>query len=146
MLLVGQYSSKISAKRRVAVPSKFKRVLGETFILTRWYEGCLVLVGKNEWKKLINILTGRTKGLTEPFRDTDRFLFGMAFEVIPDNQGRIIIPEKLSSYAGIDKSVIFIGLGNRVEVWNERTWLEREKYVTSKAGAFIERLVKEDGA
>ncbi len=142
-MLIGQYSSKISKKRRVAVPFKFRQQLGEVFILTRWYENCLALVSISEWNLLVKKLIGEAKGITEPVRDTDRFLLGLAFELKPDEQGRVIIPEKLAEFAGIKEGVVFIGLGNRVEVWDEENWVKKEDEVQKHASEYIEKITKQ---
>lgn len=142
-MLIGQYSSNISKKRRVAIPAKFRSELGDVFILTRWYEGCLALVSVNEWSLLVNRLIGDIKGITEPVRDTDRFLLGLAYEIKPDEQGRVVIPEKLIEFAGIKKSVVFLGLGNRVEIWDEESWIKKEKEIQEHASKYIERIAKQ---
>ena len=139
-MLIGQYTSKVDAKRRVAVPSKFRDELGNTFILTRWYESCLSFVAKSEWLTLFNKLIGETKGITAPVRDTNRFLLGQAYELTPDGQGRVVIPEGLAKFAQINAKVIFLGLGDRVEVWGSELWDKREAFITENADKFVEDL------
>lgn len=139
-MLIGQYTSKISKKRRIAVPSKFRENLGDTFILTRWYENCLSFVSQDEWLRLFNKLIGGVRGITSSVRDTNRFLLGQAYELTPDEQGRVIIPEKLVKFAQITEEVVFLGLGDRVEVWDSEQWKERERFITKNADKFIEEL------
>lgn len=141
-MIIGQYSSKIGQKRRVAIPSKFRKHLGSQFIATRWYENCLVLVSTGQWEALIKKLIGEARGITEPVRDTDRFLLGLAFKLKVDEQGRVIVPEKLYEYAGFKERVIFLGLGDRIELWDEERWDAREEFITKNAGQFIDELVK----
>lgn len=139
-MLIGQYTSKISKKRRIAVPSKLRENLGDTFILTRWYENCLSFVSQDEWLRLFNKLIGGVRGITSSVRDTNRFLLGQAYELTPDDQGRVIIPEKLVKFAQITEEVVFLGLGDRVEVWDSKQWKERERFITKNADKFIEEL------
>ena len=141
-MIIGQYSSNISKKRRVAVPSKFRLILGSSFILTRWYENCLVLVAKDEWDNLVRKLVGEARGITEPVRDTDRFLLSLAYELEPDEQGRVVIPKRLIDYANIKEKVVFLGLGNRIEIWDEDIWQEKEKEIQKNASDYIEKIVK----
>jgi len=143
-MIIGQYTSKISKKRRVAIPSKFRNSLGKTFILTRWYENCLVLVSKDEWNLLFNKLIGEVKGITEGVRDTDRFLLSQAYELEPDDQGRVILPESLASFAELKEEAVFLGLGNRVEIWDETKWKEREGYVVKNASKLIDKLTNKN--
>ena len=141
-MIIGQYSSNISNKRRVAIPVKFRKTLGSSFILTRWYENCLALVAKDEWEALVRKLVGEAKGITEPVRDTDRFLLSLAYELEPDEQGRVVIPKRLIKYAGIKEKLVFLGLGNRIEVWDEEIWQEKEKEIQKNASEYIEKIVK----
>ncbi len=141
-MIIGQYSSNISKKRRVAIPVKFRSILGSSFILTRWYENCLALVAKDEWDRLVRKLVGEAKGITEPIRDTDRFLLSSAYELEPDEQGRVVIPKKLIKFAGIREKLVFLGLGNRIEIWDEEIWQEKESEIQKNASKLIEKINK----
>ncbi|OGM05930.1 hypothetical protein A2125_00355 [Candidatus Woesebacteria bacterium GWB1_43_5] len=143
-MLIGQYETKISPKRRIAVPNKLRRNLGKKFIIARWYEGCLVLVGEDGWEKLMGRLTANMGHVTQTVRDTDRFILGSAFEVTPDPQGRVVIPEILSKYAHIKNDVIFLGLGDRAEIWDKTLWRKREEHVTANSVKLMEEMAKED--
>jgi len=139
-MLIGTYFSALSEKRRSAVPKKFLQELGKKLIIAKWYEGCLVLVGMEAWQVLLNKLTGKSEIITAPVRDTDRFILGSAYGLDPDDQGRVIIPKNLSEYAGLGEKLVYIGLGNRVEIWDEDKWNEHDKFVSSHAGEFVEEL------
>jgi MraZ protein len=143
-MLIGTYSSALSLKRRSAIPKKFLQELGKKLIIAKWYEGCLVLVSLTAWQALLNKLTGTSEMITAPVRDTDRFILGSAYEIDPDDQGRVIVPKTLSDYAKLTEKLVYIGLGNRVEIWDEAKWTEHEKYVSAHAGEFIEELAKND--
>ncbi len=143
-MLLGTYLAKFAPGRRVAVPATFRHDLGETFILAKWYEGCLVLVAKESWQALLTRLTGSQKIIVTPIRDTERFIFGSAYEAIPDEQGRIVVPERLSLYASLGEEIFFIGLGDRVEIWNKEDWEEKEKSVAKDAAGYIEELAEKE--
>jgi MraZ protein len=142
-MLVGQYIQKISTKGRTAVPAKFRQALGQNVIVAKWYEGCLVIVDSKSWQALLLKLTGKSEVITAPVRDTDRFILGSAFEINLDNQGRFVIPKLLREYAGLTEQAVFVGLGDRVEVWDKKGWGEREKYVQKYAGEMVEKLAKD---
>lgn len=140
-MLIGNYSSSL-IQRRIAVPKKFRLELGKKYIVAKWYENCLVLVSAKNWQQLIDRLGGPGKMVTAPVRDTDRFILGSAFELTADSQGRILLPEQLVEYAKLTSEVTFLGLGERVEIWDKRGWEEREKFISSHASEFIEELAK----
>jgi len=78
----------------------------------------------------------------DPIRDTEHFIFASAFEVEPDDQGRIVLPDRLIAYASLGEAIYFLGIGDRVEVWNKELWEEKEASVAGDATKIIERLAK----
>ena len=51
----------------------------------------------------------------------------------------------LRQYAGLKNEVIFLGLGDRVEVWDKETWLKRESLIQKRASIILEKVAKENG-
>lgn len=141
-MLLGTYPAKFVSGHRVAVPSVLRKDLGKTFILARWYEGCLVLIDKEGWDALYKRLIGEERLVITPVRDTERFILAQAFEVTPDDQGRIVIPERLIEYSRFNEDIYFIGVGDRVEIWNKELWESKEKEVVENAASFIEQMAK----
>lgn len=139
-MLIGNYSTKISQANRVAIPGQFRKELGQIFIVARWYESCLVLVSRTGWNELLKRITGETKFVTQSVRDTDRFILGSAFELTTDSQGRSVLPKSLVDFAKLHEEVVFIGLGDRVEIWNKAEWEKREKYVADNAAKLLESI------
>ena len=139
-MLIGSYSGILSEKRRVAVPRKFIDELGSQLIIAKWFENCLVLVSTVFWDELFGRLTGAKKTKTYGIRDNERFVLGSAFEVAPDDQGRIVIPEALSVYANFNKEVVFIGLRDRVEIWGSESWSKKNIELPESAREQIEKL------
>ena len=143
-MLLGTYQAKFAAGHRVAVPSSLRKDLGETYILAKWYEECLVLVAKSSFDALLKRITGRQELITAPVRGSEHFIFASAYEVTPDDQGRIIVPERLISYAGLSEDIYFLGIKDRVEIWNKTTWDEKEKMISKEASQYIESLSKNE--
>ncbi|OGM05266.1 hypothetical protein A2715_05240 [Candidatus Woesebacteria bacterium RIFCSPHIGHO2_01_FULL_39_32] len=141
-MLIGQYSSKLTEGSRISIPKKFREELGEGMIISKWYEGSLVLVSKLYWEGLVKRLTGETRIITSPVRDIDRFIYGSAFEVDLDSQGRFVLPESLRAYANIVSEISFIGLGDRIEIWGAEKWLELERGAEEKSSLAIEKIAK----
>lgn len=141
-MLIGQYSSRLSEKGRAALPKKFRVELGERVIVARWYETCIVIVSIAVWDSIIESISGG-QVVTRPARDTNRFLLAGAFDAELDKQGRFVIPEPLREYAGLKDEIIFLGLGDRVEIWNESNWREHEKQVLERAGELAQTLFEQ---
>ena len=134
----------LSDARRVAVPKKFLKELGDSPILAKWYEDCLILVSSAFWEQLLARLTGGKKTAGLGVRDIERFILGSAFETEPDEQGRIVIPEILSSYAALGKEAVFVGLVDRVEIWSKATWDEKSTNLARTTKEYIEDLSKNE--
>ncbi len=143
-MLLGTYPAKFVSGHRIAIPAPFRSDLGTSFILARWYERCLVLINKESWDALYKRIVGKDRLIVAPVRDTERFILSQAFEVFPDFQGRIVIPETLIRYSGFADDIYFIGLGDRIEVWSKRNWEEKEVEVIKKAASYIEDLSKKN--
>jgi MraZ protein len=108
-------------KNRIIIPSKLRDGLGETFIMTKGLDSCLYIYPKNEWQ----IFEQKLKSL--PLTDKNvrsfvRFFFSGANEMEPDKMGRVLIPQSLLSYAGIEGEVVSVGMMDRVEVWSKEKW------------------------
>ncbi len=140
-MLIGSYPQRVGPKYRVALPSKFRQILGNKLILTRGYEGCLLAIPDKSWRELLSSVA---KGpfVSRAVRDTTRFLLGSAFEIELDGQGRFVVPEVLRDYAGVGENVVFVGLGRWVEIWDGKRWNERQGYLEKRGSDLADRLAK----
>jgi len=143
-MLIGHYITKLSDKGRSALPAKYKKEIGQKAIIAKWYEGCLVVVSQTSWNALLNKLTGRSEMITAPVRETDRFILGSAFEIELDSQGRFVIPKSLREFAKLSEEIMFVGLGDRVEIWDKEVWKVKEDYIQENAAEFLEKLSDQD--
>lgn len=141
-MLIGSYPGSLNEKRRVAIPKKFLSEIGEKPILAKWYEDCLILVGSEFWEVILNRLVGEKKVAGLGVRDIERFILGSAFELEPDGQGRIVVPEILASYAGLTKDLVFVGLTNRVEIWSKEAWDKISMELSKTTKDYIEALAE----
>ena len=144
-MFVGTYLVSVTSGKRVSIPSVFRSKIGKSVILARWYENCLVLSGADSWNALLKRLTGEEKMIIEPIRQTEHFIFASAYEVEVDDQGRIVLPDRLISYANLGNQVYILGIGDRIEIWNKEIWEKTEAEVTESASSYIEHLAKRNG-
>ena len=118
-MLMGEYQHNMDLKGRVTIPSKFREDLGDKFYVTKGLDGCLFVLSPAQWE----IMSRRIADLTmSQSKKVQRFFFSGAAEVEPDKQGRILIPQKLREYAGLEKDVTVIGTSNRAEIWDTDRW------------------------
>ncbi|KKR71104.1 MAG: Protein MraZ [Candidatus Woesebacteria bacterium GW2011_GWA2_40_7b] len=143
-MLLGTYPAKLATNHRVGVPAPLRKALGENIVIAKWYEECLVLVAESSLNALLTRVTGKQGLITAPVRGSEHFIFSSAFEVVPDDQGRIVIPEDLVKYAGLSEDIYFLGVGDRVEVWEKQIWDEKVKTIVKEAPEYIEELSKKE--
>ena len=116
-----------STRRAFDHPAKFREPLGEEFILTRGLDGCLYIYPMDEWEAFEEKL--RALPLTnKDARAFSRFFVAGATTCELDKQGRILVPQTLREFAGLEKDVILAGNLSRVEVWSKEKWSENCNY------------------
>ena len=122
-MLIGEYSHSLDAKGRLIMPAKLREDMGEKFIITKGLDGCLFGFSQNEWENFETKL--KTLPLTNKnARDFVRFFLSGAMECEIDKQGRFLISSNLRNVATLEKEVIIIGVGTRIEIWNKDKWEE----------------------
>lgn len=139
IMLIGEFTHTLDDKKRVSLPSKFRKEIGKKVIITRGLDHCLFVYSRAEWKKFSDKLGELSMGQADT-RAFNRFLLGGAIEIDVDASGRIRIPDFLKDFAGLDQKVILAGLHNRIEVWNEEAWNTYTHNVEKKADALAEKL------
>lgn len=142
-MFLGTYLVSVTSGKRTSIPSIFRQKLGQTVIVAKWYENCLVLTNNNSWDALLERITGGQKMIIRPIRSTEHFIFASAFEIEMDDQGRIVIPDMLFNYAGLGDQVYFLGVGDRVEIWSKEVWEKKEQEVANDAANYIEELAND---
>ena len=105
------------------MPAKLREDMGEKFIITKGLDGCLFGFSQNEWENFETKL--KTLPLTNKnARDFVRFFLSGAMECEIDKQGRFLISSNLRNVATLEKEVVIIGVGRRIEIWNKDKWEE----------------------
>ncbi|MFH0854177.1 MAG: division/cell wall cluster transcriptional repressor MraZ [bacterium] len=142
-MFIGEYSHNIDEKGRLAVPVKFRGALKMGAVVTRGIDNCLFLYTEEEWKKLAEKLANLPISQSNT-RAFSRLMLAGAMDVSLDKQGRVILPDYLRKYAGMNKKVVIAGLYNRLEIWDESVW-EKYKSGTEKASEKIAEQMGELG-
>ena len=117
----GEYSHSIDAKGRLIIPTKFRDLLGEQFVVTKGFDGCLFVFAAEGWEKFEEKLQSLPMDKPEA-RMLTRFFLAGAIDAEIDKQGRILIPSNLLEHAKIEKEAVIAGVGNRAEIWSKAEW------------------------
>lgn len=116
----GEFKSTLDAKGRMNFPVKLRDELGTSFVISKTIgEHCIKVYSKEDWEALVESINKMPQVKTAGIQ---RFLFGSAFEVEPDKQGRVLIPAPLREYAELKTDIVIVGLEGRAEIWDKQRW------------------------
>ncbi len=132
----GISSINLDDKGRLTIPTRYREELREcsdsqlviTVAVNEYCAGeagCLWLYPLPEWERLEQTIS-QLPTLNKMAGKLRRFVIGNATEGEMDKQGRLLLPEKLRKFAGMDKKVVLIGQLNKFELWNEPVWTAKE--------------------
>jgi len=138
-MLIGEYKHNLDPKKRLAVPAKLRKDLGERAVLTRGLDNCLFLYPAVEFQKLTERLAQLPTGKSD-IRSLVRSLLAGATEVELDGLGRILIPDYLKNHADLKRRVVIAGVYNRLEIWDEERWESYKKESEKHTDTIAEKL------
>ncbi len=146
-MFYGEYCHSIDRKGRLIMPAKFREAAKgnfiEKFYITRGLDKCLFMFSEEEWKtqeqkfKAISFTNQES-------RIFNRLYFSGAVEIIPDRQGRVLLPQYLKDFAEINKDIVIVGVSNRIEIWSNALWQEFNSNWRKSFEDIAEKLIKTD--
>ena len=115
----GSEQHALDDKGRLIVPARFRDRLGDRFVLTIAHpDPALAMYPTSTWIEFCRRLEAVPRREDrEKYRRFLRYIFAHTEEVACDNQGRVVVPALLRSYAGIERQVVSVGLLTRIEIW-----------------------------
>ncbi len=139
-----QYDVKLDPKGRLVLPSKIKGAIpeanGTTLMLRMAENRCLALYPMVEYKKLESQI--KALNINNPeHRLLQRSFFSSIVEVELDNTGRVLIPKLYQTYASLEKDVVVVGMGVRIELWSPDKYLENVILDPEVISAQMEKLL-----
>jgi len=138
-MLIGEYKHTIDPKKRLAIPAKLRKEIGDRVVLTRGLDSCLFLFPIKEWEPLAEKISKLSIGQQDG-RGYARLLLSGASDVEIDQLGRVLVPDYLRDYAGLKKAVIVAGVGNRLEIWDEEKWQAYKRDLEKNGDKIAEKL------
>lgn len=141
-MFIGEFHHNIDDKGRIAIPSKYREILGNNFVITRGIEHCIYVYPNDTFNHIV------TKLESLPFTKKDaraftRFFMSGATAIELDKQGRVNVPSPLISYANLSKKCVIVGTGDRLEIWNEGAFNEFMGSCNDEMSNIAENLFEE---
>ena len=140
--MIGKYPAKLEDKKRLFVPAKLRRELGEAFFVTLGVNcghRCLTVYTAADWQTLqenYNALPISQRGAATSL------IFINATECAPDKQFRFMLTQNLLDFAGISRDVVIVGRAGQAEIWSadEFAAFETENLTPEKLLASLEAI------
>ncbi len=121
----GATTVNLDSKSRLVVPTRYRDALlvngAGRVVLTADPSQCLLLYPLPEWEPIEKKLNALSD-FNPKTRSLKQLLVGYAHDMEMDSAGRVLLPPMLRKFAGLDKSVVLVGQGSKVELWNEARW------------------------
>ena len=120
-MFTGEYRHAVDGKGRIAVPSRFRAQLAGSVVVARWLDTCLAIFPMAAWEDLATKVGSLP--MTDPnARLLQRQLFAGAFETELDGQGRVLVPQGLRAFAGLEVEAMVLGSRDHAEIWSPDRW------------------------
>lgn len=130
-MFLGQYRHSLDDKARITLPAKFRPQFGESLVLTAGTERCIWAYPAEEFGKLAERINALPL-IGQEAAAFRRLIYGNAFDAGLDKQGRVVLPEKLRRYAGIEGEVVVTGVGRFVEIWSPVEWDRAQEAIQAR--------------
>ncbi len=138
-MFLGEYEYKVDSKGRLPLPPKFRPELGNDLVLTKGLEKCIVIYPVAEWHKVADTLSAQAVPSSK-FRTMNRAMFGGAFSISVDAQGRVALPTALRNRVEIGDTAVVVGANNCIEIWNPTSWNQEKTSAEEQLWQIIESL------
>ena len=138
-MFTGTYQNSIDSKNRMIIPSRYRDQLGGHCMLTRGFDKCLYIYSMDDYEVLVN----KIRKLPQSDRDVRKFIrefFSNTEECHLDSQGRILIPQHLRDYAGINKNLVTKGALDKIEIWSTEVLSDPEGENMMDNEEFVKKL------
>ena len=120
-MFTGEYRHAVDVKGRIAVPARFRAQLDGGAVVARWLDTCLAIFPMAAWEELATKVGSLP--MTDPnARLLQRQLFAGAFETELDRQGRVLVPQGLRAFAGLEDEAMVLGSREHAEIWAPARW------------------------
>lgn len=94
---------------------------------------CLFIYPLPEWEKIEREIQ-ELPGLNQAVKRFKRLVIGYATDLELDGNGRVLLPAPLRDYAQLEKKLVLVGQGKKLELWSEELWLAERDQALEESG------------
>jgi MraZ protein len=128
----------MDAKGRLAMPARQREPLlsecgGQVVVTIDTQSACLAIYPLPEWERIEREIQN-LPALKPAVKRFQRLMLGYATDLELDGNGRMLLPQSLREYARLDKKLVVVGQGNKLELWSENLWLAERDQALQDSG------------
>ena len=120
-MFLGTHSPRLDEKGRIILPARFADDLADGVVMTRGQERCLYVFATAEFERIAARIR-EVPAANRDARNSLRVFLAGAHDEVPDKQRRVTIPPVLRTYAGLERDLAVLGVGDRIEIWDAAAW------------------------
>ncbi|HEX3509565.1 MAG TPA: division/cell wall cluster transcriptional repressor MraZ [Solirubrobacteraceae bacterium] len=138
----GTFDHTLDAKNRLTVPARYRAALSEGVVLAMPVDQrpCVQVWRPEEYGLYTTGALAELRPLSSRRSELERFFYGGSHDADLDAAGRIMLPGYLREHAALAKDVVVVGAGDRLELWDRRTWNEHRSTLLSGVAEVVARV------
>lgn len=141
MAFRGNYDHTLDAKNRLTIPAKFRAALHGEIVVAQALEPCVAIWTADAFESFTASFLNDLSPLSQESRQLSRYFNAGSFDGELDSAGRVMLPPRLLSYAGLAKEVIVIGNNDHLELWEPKAWEQYEADLTANLSDTVASIV-----
>jgi len=138
----GTFDHTLDAKNRLTIPARYRAALADGVVLATPVdrEPCVGVWHPQEYESYSREALTGLPALSQRRSELERFFYAGSQDAELDAAGRIMIPPFLSKHAKLQKEILVVGAGNRLELWNKDQWSEHQPALLSSVAEITARV------
>jgi MraZ protein len=138
----GTYDHTLDAKNRLTVPARYRAALADGVVLAMPVDlkPCVGVWRPEEYERYTTRALAELPTLSPRLTELERFFYGSSHDTDLDSAGRIMVPGSLRESASLQKDVVVVGVGDRLELWDRATWSNHRSTLLSGVAEVTARV------
>jgi MraZ protein len=121
MVFRGTFEYTIDNRGRIPIPARYRGSFANGVVLTESHDGCIEVYSADAYEGQAELLLAQRPNRKKA-RRLRRGFFGRSLDVELDGQGRILLPPRLRQHGDLNGTVLIVGRGECLEIWNQERW------------------------
>ncbi len=123
-MFFGQFRHNLDDKGRLTVPAVFRDSVGQGAFISQGFDRNLMVMTADYFQQVYARINAMS--ITDPSaRLLRRLLLANAYQVEIDKAGRILLPQHLRHFLGLEAEAVVVGQGEYFEIWSPGGWQEQ---------------------